>query len=334
MRKNYIDIAKGIGIILVVLGHLTDYNQIIRDFIYSFHRPLFFLLSGAFAKTDIPFREYLKKNLKQLYLPYFSFVCLDIILSLLLKGFTLKSLLSFAGFTFNIINRPLWFLFALFVIRTVFYFLDKNKYIKYAFGLICVAFVFVGSFLTLPENWVYIMLVPGFAFYIAGNVLKPVLTNLDKYVHKYIYVYITAGIAAAALLVFTAHINGSVDMTSYNYGYAYLYFINAVLGCFAVLVLSCFLSKVKALSKPLEFFGKNSTVILVFHFYITRQIVPRVFNYLNLSEYLYSPVVEVLLLLVIMLLFVPVIITANKYFYFIFGRKKPQLDRAKVAAES
>lgn len=39
MRNNIIDIAKGIGIILVVAGHSMEWP---KNFIYLFHMPLFF----------------------------------------------------------------------------------------------------------------------------------------------------------------------------------------------------------------------------------------------------------------------------------------------------
>ena len=52
-KKHYesIDIAKGIGILLVVFGHLTVGKQNVYSFIYSFHMPLFFLLSGLFSSN-------------------------------------------------------------------------------------------------------------------------------------------------------------------------------------------------------------------------------------------------------------------------------------------
>ena len=44
-RNDFIDFLKGIGIILVVIGHVSQ-NERINDFIYSFHMPLFFFISG------------------------------------------------------------------------------------------------------------------------------------------------------------------------------------------------------------------------------------------------------------------------------------------------
>lgn len=44
-RKYWIDVLRALGIILVVLGHVSkEPNTVI--FIYAFHMPLFFLLSG------------------------------------------------------------------------------------------------------------------------------------------------------------------------------------------------------------------------------------------------------------------------------------------------
>ena len=49
-RVQYIENAKGIGILLVVLGHndMNAYHPTLHRFIYAFHMPLFFFLSGIF----------------------------------------------------------------------------------------------------------------------------------------------------------------------------------------------------------------------------------------------------------------------------------------------
>ena len=81
-RLTYIDIARAIGILFVVLGHV---NQFYRDsqgiensqtliFIYAFHMPLFFILSGILfsEKTfhDLSFFDFLIKKVKALLVPY------------------------------------------------------------------------------------------------------------------------------------------------------------------------------------------------------------------------------------------------------------------------
>jgi acyltransferase len=52
-RDDSIAIAKALGIILVVIGHSTynaGYQDEVKKFIYMFHMPLFFILSGYFFK--------------------------------------------------------------------------------------------------------------------------------------------------------------------------------------------------------------------------------------------------------------------------------------------
>ncbi|NBH25961.1 hypothetical protein D3Z60_09125 [Lachnospiraceae bacterium] len=46
VRVDEIDIAKGLGILLVIVGHLLPEDSWMRQIIYSFHMPLFMILSG------------------------------------------------------------------------------------------------------------------------------------------------------------------------------------------------------------------------------------------------------------------------------------------------
>ena len=80
-RINELDLFKGIAIILVVVGHVISRNwegvldkHPVYTWIYSFHMPLFFFISGflinhTFGKKDIV--SCLKKKVLALLLPYF-----------------------------------------------------------------------------------------------------------------------------------------------------------------------------------------------------------------------------------------------------------------------
>ena len=72
-RLLYIDIAKGIGILLVALAHndLAGYAPLLYHWIYSFHMPLFFFLSGLFFKPEIGFIDLLRRRFDSLLKPYF-----------------------------------------------------------------------------------------------------------------------------------------------------------------------------------------------------------------------------------------------------------------------
>ena len=71
-RIAYLDIARGIGILLVVLAHsdLAWISTYLHRFIYSFHVPLFFFLSGYFFSTKIPFGIFIKKRFNAILKPY------------------------------------------------------------------------------------------------------------------------------------------------------------------------------------------------------------------------------------------------------------------------
>lgn len=84
-RVNSLDIAKGIAIALVVVGHVVarddvpgaDWYNIMRMCIYSFHMPLFMVLSGMslglswkVLANDAAVLGYVRKRLKKLVIPY------------------------------------------------------------------------------------------------------------------------------------------------------------------------------------------------------------------------------------------------------------------------
>ena len=86
-RKKWLDICKGIAIILVVMGHVNSSfsnSGILSDsfllkyvgkFVYSFHMPLFFILSGfgfGLSKKATMTRE-IKKRVCSLGIPYLIF---------------------------------------------------------------------------------------------------------------------------------------------------------------------------------------------------------------------------------------------------------------------
>ena len=72
-RIEWVDVAKGYGILLVMLGHLQMPE--IQVSIYSFHMPLFFFLSGFVFSPKTSFKEFVKGKIRRIVLPYF---CLGI----------------------------------------------------------------------------------------------------------------------------------------------------------------------------------------------------------------------------------------------------------------
>lgn len=73
-RLDWLDAAKGLGIILVATGHVWTGGPV-RDTIYAFHMPLFFLLAGYVARPR-PIRECVERQWASLAVPYIAFLVL------------------------------------------------------------------------------------------------------------------------------------------------------------------------------------------------------------------------------------------------------------------
>lgn len=68
-RNKSVDIARGIAMIAIVLGHLgiSDINRVV----FTFHVPVFYLITGYYLSTKRSPAETLKKKFRTLIVPYF-----------------------------------------------------------------------------------------------------------------------------------------------------------------------------------------------------------------------------------------------------------------------
>jgi fucose 4-O-acetylase-like acetyltransferase len=69
-RIDWIDMAKGYGILFVIFAHLGV--RYIGSWIYTFHMPLFFFLSGYVFSTKYDFKTFVKRRYESIIIPYFS----------------------------------------------------------------------------------------------------------------------------------------------------------------------------------------------------------------------------------------------------------------------
>lgn len=133
-RIEWIDAAKGWGILLIFVGHI--YSTVTPStaylFIYAFHVPLFFFISGLTLKPgNEPFFNNVKKKARQLLVPYAFYAALGYIfyatgyfladrLGIHVAQFDYGLLPPLVGILYgsigdgNIINGPVWFVMALF----------------------------------------------------------------------------------------------------------------------------------------------------------------------------------------------------------------------------
>lgn len=128
-RLEYIDLARGICIVLVVFHHLcaTEFGSShpFNVFVRSFREPLFFVLSGLFFKEYENFWSFLKRKINRLLIPFVCFYAFGYILNLLLypyawKEFTLKAVWGLHDEAISG-NMPIWFLWCLFINNILLY---------------------------------------------------------------------------------------------------------------------------------------------------------------------------------------------------------------------
>ncbi|MBQ9517038.1 MAG: acyltransferase family protein [Eubacterium sp.] len=339
-RIESIDIARGIGILLVIWGHLTVDGQLSRYTIFTFHMPLFFMLSGIFAAKSKDLAKSAVKLVRTTLVPYLTVVALDILprAYLAAKGgsFNLETLIKSTimcalgiGLTYN---RAVWFLFSLFIIKAVFLLAEqiKNKVAKDSVILaICAAslvFILTRRLLELPQYNMYLTTCGCFVFFGAGYYLRDVILNLEDSVRKH-KIHLVIAPALAAVVVLIARYVKLFLMHTYEYtDHPFLALIAAVCGCYVTLVASSFiatLTKADVLKKLLIFYGKNSIVILLLHYPLARRFYPLIFGAIGLEKYIHNPAAEIILFVITAALMIPAIYLFNKYLYFIIGNKKP-----------
>lgn len=78
-RTQSVDIVKGILIIMVVVAHAQ--TDVLHDIIFTFHMPLFFVISGFLMKREKLLKVgYVLGKIKHLMIPYVVYLVLDMLL--------------------------------------------------------------------------------------------------------------------------------------------------------------------------------------------------------------------------------------------------------------
>ena len=166
-RLNYLDVSKGIGILLVVLAHIYAFNseinrELLVTWIYSFHMPLFFIISGMLLKykNENDVKKVIISRIKGLLIPYLFFSLLSIIVKIIINGFDKNMVIWDLIYSATGIGiDALWFLPALFIGEILFVLINKiikNNYVK----VLLIVFLFIGSTFISKENGLILLLFP------------------------------------------------------------------------------------------------------------------------------------------------------------------------------
>lgn len=277
-RYDFIDFLKGVGIFLVVWGHTMFPRSV---YIYSFHMPLFFFLSG-FLHKDKPARQFIIGKINTVYIPYAIFTVLSWLFYLLRKlslddysglakhFYKLTSLIT--GTADNGGNNPIWFLTCILVVSIAFLPISRIKNTKLRFGAVLCASL-VGYLLSVTKISLLFNIYfnidiafSGMVFYYLGYIVKQqsFLSYLDSGRRWLLAVVVVlaeiAHIGTAYLNTKVASINW-VNMAGNLLGNYFLFYLSAFLGIFVYVVIGYHIRRIEAIN----FLGMNSLLILATH---------------------------------------------------------------------
>jgi fucose 4-O-acetylase-like acetyltransferase len=322
---DYIDLVKGVGIILVVWGH-TYQACPIRSYIYSFHMPLFVFVSGILYK-DYAFDKQLLHKLNRLVIPFIFFSLLSWVIYLTiilahpthwsLLGAQLKKLIYIAaGSGQNGVmlngeqgNIVLWFLPCLFFISVIYDLMKKFLHNQVVFIITIILFSILGLLCdrfdwNLPYSLdaTAIML----PFYFMGNYVKDRKLSIYMlpvfFILGYICYYYNLKLSG-----------GIVDTSNGIMGNYFLFYVGALMSIFFILNL-CY--KLKSIYL-LNYLGKKSLIIMVYHLMILQLLIYIASKFTDINNTLFGIITTILTLV----LCVPLIKLTETYLPNMLGQK-------------
>lgn len=325
MRIDYIDEIRGLAILLVVVGHLIQFNGFsvnnpIFEFIYSFHMPLFFAISGYITQrltTICTLNEYLgfiKKKFISLIIPL-------LVWSLIVNHFFFVEqweVVTWQNILDCIASPGLWFLKMLFIILCfygIFNWLTNVLKIKGIFKIIIslipiALFTFASVYIKL-EGINLIMF--SYAFYLGVVISK--YSNIEKLCSNDLWV---AVIACVFMML----------STQWNFGGDYMDDLYKVIisTCAFILCLNIFRKgqfniRIK---HALQALGINSLAIYIIQFYLCHiDITNSIGNILKVPSIILFIIAIVLAVPICYIcIFISKIINANKLLsFFLLGKR-------------
>ena len=314
-RIEWIDIAKSLGIFLVVIGHtgINVFMPSVAKWIYSFHMPLFYFISGMMFNGDkysSNFCLFFKKRFQSLIFPYILFNSIVFILcrnldSLPSLHVDIGQLISGCG--------PLYFIRVLFVIEVWYLFIYKVFHKRKVFILFFIAIILLfcdyfrginSAELVLSSekiNWGMLLPALPLFYYGFGNLMRATFFSLTN---KGMWFIVLTTLVSSILLL-------PVRLCGYEIIFP------ALIGIVFIFSLSILLQHKmdKKLREGITYIGRNTLIIVAFHGFI--------YNVLKIPLHLchFPMFIEVgarFSLLWILLIFL--ISFINKYFPWMIGK--------------
>jgi fucose 4-O-acetylase-like acetyltransferase len=336
-RIEWLDIAKGIGIIFVIFAHVITISPALLNYIYSFHMPLFFFISGyVFSDTKYKtLKSFAKKKAQTLLIPYAAFSIFSFLYWVLIQirmGDDIKHpdiLRAFTGIFYSDsnyysmdYNPALWFLTCLFCTEIIFFFIKKIEK-KYYLAIILFLFSILGYLYSIYSPpfilpWGIDTAFNAVVFYGTGYLFKTI--NKEDYLLER-FSKIPAVLLFIPLNYFLSQINQDINMALNILNNYFLFYSGAFLGIFSWISISYLVKS----SRFLSYVGKNSLIVFGLHLKIPVDFFNHRILGINakiVNGTLYGVIDTVITLMALL----PVIWIINRFFPFIIGKSKELKD--------
>ena len=270
MKLEWVLIAKGIGVVLVVVGHFWPadspaYWTEVRRVIYTFHMPLFFFLSGwLYEYGKYSYRELVYLKTQRLLYPFAAIAVLFFLIKFTAGFFfVLENPLVYSDLYTIFVNPilsympSLWYLHSLFMIFAIYPIL--RRFISDVLLLIIFTVLNIG--LDQNVSWSGSMLY-NFPFFIAGIVVRNKEETLAKWLNCSMLTFLSLTlIFIGACYALKIHINRDIS------GQYPIIFTAGICGTLIVNIVSRKLvsSDMPAIRSLLTLMGMYSISIYLFH---------------------------------------------------------------------
>ena len=275
-RFDEIDIAKGIGIFLILLGHLEPGILLMR-FVYSFHLFLFFACSGFLGQRyeTRHVSSVIINNVKRLIVPYLIWSIITQAVALFLHEIDLMQAARNLLFLDANVgwNAALWFLVALFGSDTLCCFFVKcQRWVQFLFIVLLILLWYLLALyeITLPFG-LYTVPIASF-FWMLGYYMSK--TDLIIRIRQFSRMAISIWVVVLLLvnITFGTVLNTVISIYHINYENFLFTIIAGVTGVLAIIILCGSLFNCRTVNSVFIVYGKNTLTILCTHYFILRMV--------------------------------------------------------------
>ena len=287
-RLDYIDIAKALGMLIIMWGHIAVGKSV--TFVYAFHIPLFFFLSGmVFVQDKYPdFLSFIKRRIQTLIVPYiiYSFItwAIWVVYSYVSHAEVdsywmplIETFIAQGSEGYLVHNVPLWFVSCLFVVELAYFWIAKLSDILNL--IICVllavaSYVLINhcsffDFTTLP--WSIEVAMAAIVFYASGHLFVKHIGHqlFEQVVNKKRWLFIIIALVLFIGVYYGGLYNGQVSMGHAKIHNPFVFYPIAYLGVFAFIIMSSLIAQSKINDckwmERIKWFGQNSFIAMVIH---------------------------------------------------------------------